>query len=67
MPARQRFGRRRSFYKGVSWWNLIRRSFVYSSMKPSTRLRQKIAAALPTGTKPADYVTSLNVTARKPG
>ncbi len=30
-------------------------------------LYQRIAAALPPGTKPADYVTSLNVTARKPG
>ena len=29
-------------------------------------LRQKIAAALPEGTQPADFVTSLNVTARKP-
>jgi arsenite methyltransferase len=29
-------------------------------------LYQKIAAALPAGTSPADFVTSLNVTARKP-
>jgi arsenite methyltransferase len=29
-------------------------------------LYQKIAAALPAGTRPADFVTSLNVTARKP-
>jgi arsenite methyltransferase len=29
-------------------------------------LYQKIAAALPPGTRPADFVTSLNVTARKP-
>ena len=29
-------------------------------------LYKKIAAALPVGTKPADFVTSLNVTARKP-
>jgi len=29
-------------------------------------LYQKIAAALPAGTGPADFVTSLNVTARKP-
>ncbi len=29
-------------------------------------LYQKIIAALPTGTQPADFVTSLNVTARKP-
>jgi len=29
-------------------------------------LYNKIAAALPVGTKPADFVTSLNVTARKP-
>ncbi len=47
MPARQRFGQRRSFYKGVNWWNLIWRSFVYSAMKPSTHRRKKIAAALP--------------------
>jgi SAM-dependent methyltransferase len=30
-------------------------------------LYQKIAAALPAGTRPSDFVTSLNVTARKPG
>jgi len=30
-------------------------------------LYQKIAAALPPGTRPSDYVTSLNVTARKAG
>jgi hypothetical protein len=30
-------------------------------------LYQKIAAALPAGTRPADFVTSLNVTARKQG
>jgi hypothetical protein len=30
-------------------------------------LYQKIAAALPAGTRPADFVTSLNVTARNPG
>lgn len=30
-------------------------------------LYQKIAAALPAGTSPADFVTSLNVSARKPG
>ena len=30
------------------------------------KLYQKIAAALPAGTGPADYVTSLNITARKP-
>ena len=30
-------------------------------------LYKKIAVALPKGTRPADYVTSLNVTARKPG
>jgi SAM-dependent methyltransferase len=29
------------------------------------KLYQKIAAALPAGTQPADYVTSLNITARK--
>jgi SAM-dependent methyltransferase len=29
-------------------------------------LYKKIAAALPTGTKPADFITSLSVTARKP-
>ncbi len=30
-------------------------------------LYQKIIAALPTGTKPSEYVTSLEITARKPG
>ncbi len=30
-------------------------------------LYQKILAALPPGTRPADFITSLNVTARKPG
>ena len=30
----------------MSWWNLISRSFVYSSMMPCTNLRKKIAAAL---------------------
>jgi hypothetical protein len=29
-------------------------------------LYQKISAALPSGTRPADFITSLNVTARKP-
>ena len=29
-------------------------------------LYDKIAAALPAGTRPSDYVISLNVTARKP-
>jgi arsenite methyltransferase len=29
-------------------------------------LFQRIAAVLPAGTRPSDYVTSLNVTARKP-
>jgi arsenite methyltransferase len=29
-------------------------------------LYRKIAAALPKGTRPADFVTSLNVTARQP-
>ena len=47
MPARQRFGQRRSFHKDMTWRNLIWRSFVYSAMKPGVNLRKKIAAALP--------------------
>jgi hypothetical protein len=30
-------------------------------------LYKKIIANLPTGTKPGDYITSLEITARKPG
>ena len=41
--------------------------YVASMASNEDPLYQKIAGALPAGTQPADYVTSLNVTARKPG
>jgi SAM-dependent methyltransferase len=40
--------------------------YVASMTSFADPLYQRIAAALPTGTRPSDYVTSLNVTARKP-
>jgi SAM-dependent methyltransferase len=39
--------------------------FVASTTSFKDPLFQKIAAALPAGTRPADFVTSLNITARK--
>jgi arsenite methyltransferase len=41
--------------------------YMASLVSSSDPLYQKIAAALPPGTRPSDYVTSLNVTARKAG
>jgi arsenite methyltransferase len=41
--------------------------YVASLANNQDPLYQKIAAALPAGTRPADFVTSLNVTARKAG
>ncbi len=43
-----------------------KREYVASMTSFKDPLYQKIAAALPSGTRPADFVTSLNVTARKP-
>jgi len=40
--------------------------FVASMTSFEDPLYQKVAAALPSGTRPADFVISLNVTARKP-
>jgi arsenite methyltransferase len=41
--------------------------YVASLTSNQDPLYQKITAALPAGTQPGDFVTSLNVTARKPG
>jgi len=43
-----------------------KRDYVASMTSFEDPLYQKIAAALPPGTQPADFVTSLNVTARRP-
>ncbi len=43
-----------------------KRDYVESMKGFEDKLYQKIAAALPKGTGPADFVTSLNITARKP-
>jgi arsenite methyltransferase len=40
--------------------------YVESMASMEEEMFKKIAAALPTGTKPGDYVTSLDITARKP-
>ena len=43
-----------------------KREYIESMTSLEDPLYQKIAAALPRDTRPADFVTSLNVTARKP-